>query len=123
MHAVPHRRGARGRGDRQDHRESGPVAKPRVARRPLRADGGRFALRAGWPDAKPRPERDPPFPGRFQQAGASAARAGLRTRYFETRRGVAAMALIQEIDYGTPARFSPTSVTLEIDGKPVTVPA
>ncbi len=32
------------------------------------------------------------------------------------------MALIQEIDYGTPARVSDTLVTLEIDGKPVTVP-
>ena len=33
------------------------------------------------------------------------------------------MALIQETDYGTPARVSPTHVDLEIDGKPVTVPA
>ncbi|HTW67922.1 MAG TPA: formate dehydrogenase subunit alpha [Bryobacteraceae bacterium] len=32
------------------------------------------------------------------------------------------MALIQEIDYGTPARIAETLVTLEIDGKPVTVP-
>jgi formate dehydrogenase major subunit len=33
------------------------------------------------------------------------------------------MALIQEADYGTPRRISETLVTLEIDGKPVTVPA
>jgi formate dehydrogenase major subunit len=33
------------------------------------------------------------------------------------------MALLQEIDYGTPARVAETQVTLEIDGKPVTVPA
>ena len=33
------------------------------------------------------------------------------------------MALIHEIDYGTPARVAETLVTLEIDGKPVTVPA
>ncbi len=33
------------------------------------------------------------------------------------------MALIQEIDYGTPASVAQTLVTLEIDGKPVTVPA
>jgi formate dehydrogenase major subunit len=33
------------------------------------------------------------------------------------------MALIQEADYGTPKRISETLVTLEIDGKPVTVPA
>jgi formate dehydrogenase major subunit len=33
------------------------------------------------------------------------------------------MALIQEVDYGTPARVARTLVTLEIDGKPVTVPA
>ncbi len=32
------------------------------------------------------------------------------------------MALIQEIDYGTPQRISETLVTLEIDGQPVTVP-
>jgi len=32
------------------------------------------------------------------------------------------MALIQEIDYGTPARIAETLVTLEIDGKLVTVP-
>ena len=32
------------------------------------------------------------------------------------------MALIQETDYGTPARIAETLVTLEIDGKPVTVP-
>jgi formate dehydrogenase major subunit len=32
------------------------------------------------------------------------------------------MALIQEIDYGTPPRIAETLVTLEIDGKPVTVP-
>ncbi|MGB6943419.1 MAG: formate dehydrogenase subunit alpha [Bryobacteraceae bacterium] len=32
------------------------------------------------------------------------------------------MALIQEIDYGTPQRIAETLVTLEIDGKPVTVP-
>jgi formate dehydrogenase major subunit len=32
------------------------------------------------------------------------------------------MALIQEIDYGTPARMAETLVTLEIDGRPVTVP-
>ncbi len=33
------------------------------------------------------------------------------------------MALIKETDYGTPKRISETLVTLEIDGKPVTVPA
>src|SRR5271154_968942 len=33
------------------------------------------------------------------------------------------MALIRETDYGTPKRISETLVTLEIDGKPVTVPA
>src|SRR5580698_305497 len=33
------------------------------------------------------------------------------------------MALIKETDYGTPARIAETLVTLEIDGKPVTVPA
>ena len=33
------------------------------------------------------------------------------------------MALIHEPDYGTPKRISETLVTLEIDGKPVTVPA
>src|SRR5262245_8493704 len=33
------------------------------------------------------------------------------------------MAVIQEIDYGTPPRIAETLVTLEIDGKPVTVPA
>jgi len=33
------------------------------------------------------------------------------------------MALIQETDYGTPQRVSETLVSLEIDGKPVTVPA
>jgi formate dehydrogenase major subunit len=33
------------------------------------------------------------------------------------------MALIQEIDYGTPKRTSQTLVTLEVDGKSVTVPA
>src|SRR5580698_6771492 len=31
------------------------------------------------------------------------------------------MALIKETDYGTPARIAETLVTLEIDGKPVTV--
>src|SRR5271166_5113285 len=31
------------------------------------------------------------------------------------------MALIQEIDYGTPQRVAETLVTLEIDGQPVTV--
>ena len=31
------------------------------------------------------------------------------------------MALIQETDYGTPARIAETLVTLQIDGKPVTV--
>ncbi len=33
------------------------------------------------------------------------------------------MALIQEVDYGTPARISDQQITLEIDGKAVTVPA
>jgi formate dehydrogenase major subunit len=33
------------------------------------------------------------------------------------------MALIREVDYGTPKRISETLVNLEIDGKPVTVPA
>ncbi len=33
------------------------------------------------------------------------------------------MDLIREIDYGTPKRVSETNVTLEIDGKSVTVPA
>src|SRR5690349_20562238 len=33
------------------------------------------------------------------------------------------MALIQEIDYGTPRSIADTLVTLEVDGKPVTVPA
>ena len=32
------------------------------------------------------------------------------------------MALMQEIDYGTPLRVAETLVSLEIDGKPVTVP-
>ena len=31
------------------------------------------------------------------------------------------MPLMQDIDYGTPARVAETLVTLEIDGKPVTV--
>src|SRR5580698_10016822 len=33
------------------------------------------------------------------------------------------MALIQEIDYGTPSAVAQTLVSLEIDGKSVTVPA
>jgi formate dehydrogenase major subunit len=33
------------------------------------------------------------------------------------------MALLHELDYGTPESISPAEVTLEIDGKPVTVPA
>ncbi|MGO4759938.1 2Fe-2S iron-sulfur cluster-binding protein, partial [Streptomyces sp. 2MCAF27] len=33
------------------------------------------------------------------------------------------MALVTEQDFGTPARLSPTLVTLEIDGQIVTVPA
>jgi formate dehydrogenase major subunit len=33
------------------------------------------------------------------------------------------MALLQEVDYGTPRRVSDTVVTLEVDGKTVTVPA
>jgi formate dehydrogenase major subunit len=33
------------------------------------------------------------------------------------------MALIQEVDYGTPLSVAETMVTLEIDGHPVTVPA
>ena len=33
------------------------------------------------------------------------------------------MALIQETDYGTPLRIAETLVNLEVDGKPVTVPA
>ena len=33
------------------------------------------------------------------------------------------MALVQEIDYGTPPSVSQTLVTLEIDGTPVTVPS
>ncbi len=33
------------------------------------------------------------------------------------------MTLLKEIDYGTPRRASASLVTLEIDGKPVTVPA
>jgi len=33
------------------------------------------------------------------------------------------MALIREVDYGTPKSISETLVTLEVDGKPVTVPA
>ena len=33
------------------------------------------------------------------------------------------MALIQEVDYGTPARVAEAQVTLEIDGRPVMVPA
>src|SRR5579862_5795876 len=32
------------------------------------------------------------------------------------------MALMQETDYGTPVRIAETIVSLEIDGKPVTVP-
>jgi formate dehydrogenase major subunit len=33
------------------------------------------------------------------------------------------MSLIKEIDYGTPIRVSDQTVTLTIDGTPVTVPA
>jgi formate dehydrogenase major subunit len=33
------------------------------------------------------------------------------------------MALIHEVDYGTPSRVAQTLVSLEVDGKPVTVPA
>ena len=33
------------------------------------------------------------------------------------------MELIREVDYGTPPRMSETLVTVEIDGRPVTVPA
>src|SRR6187397_3122816 len=32
------------------------------------------------------------------------------------------MTLVKEMDYGTPASASEVSVTLEVDGKPVTVP-
>jgi formate dehydrogenase major subunit len=33
------------------------------------------------------------------------------------------MALIPETDYGTPKRIAGTLVTIEVDGKPVSVPA
>ncbi|MGD9935724.1 MAG: formate dehydrogenase subunit alpha, partial [Dehalococcoidia bacterium] len=33
------------------------------------------------------------------------------------------MTLVKEIDYGTPAKTSGVAITLEIDGKPITVPA
>ena len=33
------------------------------------------------------------------------------------------MSLIKEIDFGTPQRFSPSVVSLEVDGKQITVPA
>ena len=33
------------------------------------------------------------------------------------------MALIKEVDYGTPIRRTDKPVTLTIDGQPVTVPA
>ena len=61
-------------------------------------------------------ERPAPLPGRLRPARHTQATA-------DYEREVAPMTPLHEIDYGTPARVSETQVTLEIDGKPVSVPA
>ena len=63
------------------------------------------------------------FPEDFDKpAPVAAAVLVERQKSDSLRSGDTPMALIQEIDYGTPQRIAETLVTLEIDGKPVTVP-
>src|SRR5580693_6582293 len=115
MHTVPHRIHARGGGDRQDHRQPGANQESGSARRFVRAVVGWIAVRAGRLNALPGAERGTAFPGRFRQARAAPTGSAYS--------GESAMALMQEVDYGTPRSVAQTLVSLEIDGKPVTVPA
>src|SRR5580658_7716718 len=115
MHTVPHRIHARGGGDRQDHRQPGANQESGSARRFVRAAVGWIAVRAGRPNALSGAERATAFPGRFRQARAATTGSAYS--------GDTAMALMQEVDYGTPRSVAQTLVSLEIDGKPVTVPA
>src|SRR5205085_3259524 len=80
---------------------------------------GRLLVCPGWIDALPGAERRAAFSGRFRQAGPGRAGSGGPPK----GPGDTSMALMQEVDYGTPRGIAGTLVTLEIDGKPITVPA
>src|SRR4051794_26420634 len=69
-------------------------------------------MRPWRPDTVPCPERAAPLSGRFLQTGVNAE---VRLSRGKT------MALIQEMDFGTPAGAGEALVTLEVDGNPVTV--
>ena len=73
-------------------------------------DGSLCALGGLTPHAGA--ERARPFPRRFRQ-GAGARRGGIGDR---------PMALLQELDTGTPIRIGEATVTLTIDGRKVSVP-
>ena len=83
-----------------------------TAARSLRDADRRLALRARRPDAAAGPKRARPFQRGFR-APRRAHRGGI---------GDAPMALLQELDTGTPIRAGEATVTLTIDGRQVSVP-
>src|SRR5262249_11495021 len=124
VHAVPDRRGPRRRGHRPDPRRQrprGPCGERRPARGPLRAHDRGVAVRDGRPHADARPQRAPVL--RRGPRRTWASRRGPRhDRRGRARHREAAVTLLQEADYGTPARPGPATVEVEVDGRPVTVP-
>src|SRR4051794_31385308 len=69
-------------------------------------------MRTWRADTLPGIERGAPLSGRFLQTGVYADVRPARGK---------TMALTQEIDFGTPAGTGEALVTLEVDGKPLTV--
>ena len=103
----------RGRGDgRQDHRRPGPSKERPTLARSLRGDDRRLALRSRRARSHARPQRARSFQRGFRQ-GAGARGGGI---------GDQPMALLQELDTGTPIRAGEPTVTLTIDGRKVSVP-
>ena len=80
--------------------------------RSLRGDDGRLALRSRRTCPHARPQRAQSFQRGFRQ-DAGARRGGI---------GDEPMALLQELDTGTPIRTGEATVTLTIDGRKVSVP-
>ena len=66
VYAVPDRLDARRGGDGPHHRQPGTDQESGIARRFVRADAGRIAVRAGRADAFPGSERGATLPGRFR---------------------------------------------------------
>lgn len=121
VHPLPHRLDPRDGDAGQDHRRQERRCELGPARRPLRRDGGWLALRHGRHDALSGAQRGEALPGRLPQEAARRPRHPHRRRITSDPRSTRDDPHPRD-RLRHPARVSETLVTLEIDGRAITVP-